>query len=187
MRKDYFTIIWLIILIGILIALSIWGIFYVRETSSKISIFGIVAVVVAAFTSVLTVNINNRKAREREYQLHILKEKQKVCEHFYNAYFEVLAQIKKGKSGLSGKAFEETMLFKKGLMNWGSEELIKKYIDYENKLVEGKADSLNLLTHGNDFLRELRKELGFEDSNKANIMSIILTAEARQELNINSL
>jgi hypothetical protein len=179
---DVFAKIWLTILIGILISLSVWGIFYVDELNLKISIFGIVAVVVAAFTSVLTVNINNKRASEREYQLHILKEKQKVCEHFYNAYFEMLMQIKKGKGGLTNKAIDETMLFKKGLMNWGSEQLIKKFIEYESKLVTNTEDKMFLLNQGNDFLKDLRKELGFEDSGKVNIMSIILTAEAREEL-----
>ena len=102
-----------------------WG--YVENLQAKISILGIVAIIVTAFTSVLTVSINNKKAKEREYELHILKEKQKVFEHFYNSYFEILFNIKKGKSGLSTKAEQEMMLFKKGLMNWDSDKLIKKY------------------------------------------------------------
>jgi uncharacterized membrane protein len=179
---DFLAKIWTTILIGILISLSVWGIYYVDELNLKISIFGIVAAIVAAFTSVLTVNINNKKAREREYQFHILKEKQKVCEHFYNAYFEMLFQIRKGKGGPTNKAYEETMLFKKGLMNWGSEQLIKEFIDYESKLVTTTDDPMFLLTQGNEFLKELRKELGFKDSGKINIMSIILNAEARHEL-----
>lgn len=184
MKKDLFTIIWLLLLITILIALSIWGVFYIRDINSKISIFGIVAVIVAAFTSVLTVNINNRRTREREYQLHILKEKQKVCEHFYNAYFEILTNVKKGKSGLTKKAIDETMLFRKGIMNWGSEKLIKKYVEYESNIQKGNGNTQTLFKHGNDFLIEIRKELGFEDSGRVNIMSVILTPEAREELGI---
>ena len=84
----------------LLIGFLIWGIFYVEELHSQIPILGIVAIIVAAFTSVLTVSINNRKAKEREYELHILKEKQKVFEHFYNSYFEMLKGIKKGNKGL---------------------------------------------------------------------------------------
>jgi uncharacterized membrane protein len=180
---DFFAKIWLTILIGILIILTVWGIFYVDELNLKISIFGIVAVIVAAFTSVLTVNINNKKTKDREYQLHILKEKQKVCEHYYNAYFEMLTQIKKGKSGLSTKAIDETMLFKKGLMNWGSEQLIKKYIEYESKIQSDKDNQSVLVKWGNEFFKELRKELGFNDSGKVNIIEIILTPDAREELN----
>src|SRR5690606_13820496 len=110
------------------------GIFYIDNLDSKISVLGIVALIVAAFTSVMTVNINNKKTREREYELHILKEKQKVCEHFYNAFFEIFKNVKNNRDGLTKKAIDEMALFKKGLMNWGSESLIKKYIEYEDKL-----------------------------------------------------
>jgi len=184
MKKDILSIFWMLFLFLLLIGFLIWGIFYVNNLQSKISILGIVAIIVAAFTSVLTVSINNKKAKEREYELHILKEKQKVFEHFYNSYFELLFNIKKGQSGLTKKAELEMMLFKKGLMNWGSDRLIKKYIEFDSKLIEseGKQDKFNMFKDGDDFIKELRKELGYNDSKNVNIMSIILTAEARREL-----
>ena len=184
MKKDTLSKLWMIFLFLLLIGFLIWGIFYVDNLQAKISILGIVAIIVAAFTSVLTVSINNKKAKERDYELHILKEKQKVFEHFYNSYFEMLFNIKKGKSGLSTKAEQEMMLFKKGLMNWGSDKLIKKYIDFDTKLIEseGNQDKFNMFEDGDNFIKELRKELGYNDSKNVNIMSIILTAEARKEL-----
>lgn len=187
MKNRVFTIAWLIVLIGILIALSIWGIIFVEELQSKISILGIVAIIVAAFTSVLTVSINNRKAKEREYELHILKEKQKVFEHFYNSYFEMLFKVKHGQKGLNKNAENEMLLFKKGLMNWGSDELIKKYLEFDTKLLklQGTNNDFNIIEEGDKFIKDLRKELGFNDSKKINIMSIILTPEAREEM-INS-
>lgn len=170
---------------ALLLSLIYWGVFCITDMQQKISILGIVALISAAVTSVLTVSINNKKAKEREYELHILKEKQKVFEHFYNSYFEMLFNIKKGKkTGLSVKAEQEMLLFKKGLMNWGSDKLIKKYIDFDNKLIEsdGDKDKFNILKDGDDFIKELRKELGYKDSKNVNIMSIILTADARKEL-----
>ena len=76
------------------------------------------------------------------------------------------------------------MLFKKGLMNWGSDKLIKKYIEFDTKLIEseGKQDKFNMFEDGDNFIKELRKELGYNDAKNVNIMSIILTAEARKEL-----
>ncbi len=179
----------MIFLFLLLLGFLLWGIFYVDDIQSKISILGIVAIIVAAFTSVLTVSINNKKAKEREYELHILKEKQKVFEHFYNSYFEMLFKVKKGQSGLSRKAEDEMLLFKKGLMNWGSDRLIKKYLDFDTKLIEseGGQDKFNMFKDGDDFIKELRKELGFNDSKNVNIMSIILTTEARKELKENGL
>ena len=182
--NDRFSKIWMAFLFLLLVGLLFWSIFYLDNLQSKISVLGIVAVIVAAFTSVLTVSINNKKAREREYELHILKEKQKVFEHFYNAYFDMLFNIKKGKQGLSKNAEQEMLLFKKGLMNWGSDSLIQKYIEFDSKLIEsqGNQDKFNIMKDGDSFIKDLRKELGYTDSKKVNIMSVILTAEARKEL-----
>lgn len=183
MTKNFFINIWLIILILILISLSVWGIFYIKNIDSKIAVFGIVALIVAAFTSVMTVNINNKKTHEREYELHILKEKQKVCEHFYNVFFEIFKNIKSNKDGLSKHAIDEMALFKKGIMNWGSEELIKKFIQYENNIDIHKGNTKAILNDADIFFKEIRKELGFKDSNKLKLLTVMLTAEARNELN----
>lgn len=171
------------ILCILLFGLIIWGIWFVDKIENKISIFGIVAVIMAAFTSVLTVTINNRKAKEREYELHILKEKQKVYDHFYNSFFDLLKGSKKGKQEVTSKTMNEMMLFKQGLMNWGSERLIQKYIEYDNKLTQPDT-TFNMLLDGNKFLKEIRKEMGFQDSKNLNLIDIILTSEAREELRI---
>ena len=184
MRKDIFTKIWLVVLVMILISLSVWGIFYVDPIDSKISILGIVALIVAAFTSVMTVNINNKKTREREYDLHILKEKQKVAEHYYNMFFEIFNNVKKNKNAVNNKALEEMALFKKGLMNWGSEDLIRKYIEYEDAINVEDRTARTVFVEGNTILKEIRKELGFKDSKDLNLMSILLTAEARKEMGL---
>lgn len=182
MRKNVFINIWLFILILILVSLTIWGVFYIDIVDSKIAVFGIVAVIVAAFTSVMTVNINNKKTREREYELHILKEKQKVCEHFYNAFFEIFKNVKNNRTGLTKKTIDEMALFKKGLMNWGSEELITKFIEYENNIFTNEGDSKAILSNANVFLKGMRKELGYKDSKNLELMTVLLTAEAREEL-----
>ncbi len=182
MTKSFFISTWLFILISILVSLSIWGIFYIDNIDSKIAVFGIVAVIVAAFTSVMTVNINNKKTREREYEFHILKEKQKVCEHFYNVVFEIFKNVKNNRNGLSKKAIDEMALFKKGLMNWGSEELIRKFIEYENNLLINEGDTKATLNNADNFLKEMRRELGYRDSDNLRLMTVLLTAEAREEL-----
>jgi len=187
MKNDVLSKLWMAFLFLLLAGFLCWGIFYVEDLKSKISILGIVAIIVAAVTSVLTVTINNKKTKEREYELHILKEKQKVYEHFYNSYFEILKGVKKGNKGLSNKVEQEMMAFKKGLMNWGSEKLIEEYLSFDEKLIksEGDSEKFNIINDGNNFVKALRKDLGFSDSDKVNIMSIILTAEARKELKEN--
>lgn len=164
-----------------LLTLAIWGIVYVEDTNDKISIFGIVAVITAAFTSVITVSINHEKIKEREYEFYALKEKQKVYEHFYNSFFEILKQSKRRIPGLPKKAESETMLFKQGLMNWGSDRIIKEYIKYDNKLTTQESD-FDILNDGNKFLKEIRKDMGFNDPHDLNLIDIILSADARIEL-----
>lgn len=73
-------------------------------------------------------------------------------------------------------------LFKKGLMNWGSEELIKNYIEYEDNIDLNKGNTSAILNDANTFLKEMRKELGFKDSKSLKLMTVLLTAEARVEL-----
>ena len=138
MKKNFTQILWMTILLITLVGLSIWAICYLDKVENQISVFGIIAIIIAAFTSVLTVSLNNKKAKEKEYELMVLKEKQIVFEHFYNSLFEMLNNTKKGKSGLTKKAIDEMMLFKKGLMNWGSEKVINAYILYDNKLLENR-------------------------------------------------
>ena len=175
---------WMIFLFLLLIGFLIWGIFYVNELRFKILIFAIVGVLITAFTSVFIVVINNLASKQREYDFHVLKEKQKVFEHFYNAYFEALRGVKKPHKTLDKKVEQEIMDFKKGLMNWGSETIIKKYIMFESDIFEEK-NNLKINNDCNNFIKELRKELGFNDSKKINIMSIILTEESRKALEKN--
>ncbi|MBC8757683.1 hypothetical protein H2O64_23645 [Kordia sp. YSTF-M3] len=181
MRKNYLQYLWMIFLFLLLCSLLIWGIIFVPKVDDKIKIFGIVAVIMAAFTSVLTVTINNRKAKEREYDLHVLKEKQKVYNHFYNTLFVLFSKDKKNKDGLSNRAISEMTQFKQGLMNWGSENLIKEFIKYDSSLVPGR-EPFEVLIDGDKFLKELRKEMGFNDSKDLSLMSIILDNNARNVL-----
>src|SRR5690554_430811 len=180
-KNNFLHHIWSIVLFILLIGLLIWGIWFVEDQSNKISVFGIIAVIMAAFTSVLTVSINHAKAKQREYELFLLKEKQKVYEHFYNSFFELLNRSRKGQQSISKKAIEETMLFKKGLMNWGSDDLIKKYLEYDDKLTNDQ-DNFQILKDGNIFLKEIRKDMGFQDSKELNIINVILNSEARRDL-----
>lgn len=186
MKNNLLFKMWMILLISFLIGLSIWAIFFIDTTEHRITIFGIVGAIIVAITSVLSVTLNNKSIKERELELIVIKEKQKVFEHFYNAYFEMLKAVKKGKtSKISNKAENEMLEFKRGLMNWGSEELIRNYLDFDSKLIHSKSENgvFDMLQDGDKFLKDLRKEMGFHDSDKINIMSIILDAESRESIN----
>jgi hypothetical protein len=187
MKQDLLFKFWFILSGVVIVSLSYWAIFFVEKTEHQIAIFGIVAAIITAITSVITVTLNSNKQKERELDLIIVKEKQKVFEHFYNALFEILKTVKQGKAqGSSKNAEQEMMEFKRGLMNWGSEELIQKYLDYEHNLIQSQSnkDHIEMIKNADRFLKDLRKEMGFKDTDKINIYSIIMTAEARDELNL---
>ncbi len=189
MKNNLLFKLWMVLLIGFLIGLSTWAIYFIDKTEHQIIIFGIVGAIIVAITSVLSVTLNNKNIKERERELLVIREKQKVFEHFYNAYFEMLKAVKKGKTrNISNKAESEMLEFKRGLMNWGSEELIQNYLDFDSKLLHSKGENstFDMLRDGDKFLKDLRREMGFYDSDKINIMSVILTAEARDELKVKS-
>lgn len=85
------------------------------------------------------------------------------------------------ESNLSGSAVEEMYEFKRGLMNWGSEELILDFLRYEESIAEAASvGAPAILKVGDEFLKCIRRELGFEDKGSVNLMSVILTSEARR-------
>ena len=88
MKNDPILKFWMLLTGSFIVSLTFWAIFYIDKIEHKIPIFGIVGMIITAITSVITVTLNNKKAKEREYELLIVKEKQKTFEHFYNAYFE---------------------------------------------------------------------------------------------------
>lgn len=190
----------MMILVGVIAGLVWWAAFHVVSVEHKIAIFGIVAVVVTAITSVLTVTLNNRKAKEREANLLILKEKHKAYGHFYQFFFSAL-QLTRAKGELESfpdqtsntakkearnkietlekKAEHEMLEFKKGLMNWGGEDLIKDFLKYDDYQGEGAG---KLLEAGDELMKALRRDMEFDDKGKVNIMSVILDSAARNEL-----
>jgi len=181
--------IWMSLLIAFLITLTGWGTFFVSETDYKILIFGIVGALITTITSVYSITLAHNKAKEREMELLRIKEKQKVFQYFYNAYFDIIASYKNDNGGkVTPKLISNMMEFKKGLMNWGSEELIANYLEFDTKSQQpaDPTDPYRIIRDGDKFLKDLRKDLGFEDKNKVNIMSIILDAEARRKFDKSS-
>ncbi len=198
--KDFLFGAWMLILIGVITGLVWWAAFHVASVEHKIAIFGIVAVVVTAITSVLTVTLNNRKAKEREANLLILKEKHRAYSHFYQFFFSAL-QLTRAKDELESlpdqtsntakkearnkietltkKAEHEMLEFKKGLMNWGGEDLIEDFLKYDDYQGEGVG---KLLEAGDKLMKALRRDMEFDDKGKVNIMSVILDSAARNEL-----
>jgi hypothetical protein len=185
MKNNFWHTTFMSLLVLFVLSLSTWAITGNLNTEQRITIFGIVGVVIAAITSVYSIGLNHQKTKEREIENIHLNELKIVLQHFYDAVTESMIHVKKNShTDFSKKVESEMIQFKKGLMNWGSEKLIKSFILYDNILTSQDP----LINHKmkinatNAFLRDIRKELNFRDNIDLNIFSIFLTTEARKEL-----
>lgn len=76
MKKILNSSLWMNVLATLLVGLIIWAIFFIEDNNQKIAVFAIVGVLITAVTSVVTVNLSTQKAKEKEYELMLIKEKQ---------------------------------------------------------------------------------------------------------------
>ena len=63
MQNKHVLIIWMSITGCLIVALSVWAIFFVEKIEYQIPIFGIVGIIITAITSVITVTINSEAPR----------------------------------------------------------------------------------------------------------------------------
>lgn len=168
-----------------LISLISWAKSKVKKTEHVIAVFGIIGAMLTTIISIFLIGISSEANKQLEIDLIITKEKQKAYEHFYNAFFIMLDTMNEETSVIEKDAYSEIMLFKRGLMNWGSEELIKEYLIYESKVIKfsESGNVVDMLIVGDNFFKALRADMGFNDTGDINLLSIILNAEAREQVN----
>ena len=173
MRKILNSNLWMGVLITLLTGLIIWAVFFIESDNQKIAVFAIVGVLITAITSVVTVNLSTQKAKEKEYELMLVKEKQKVFNHFFNVLFEIIISSKEHRKTNMPLVIKEYMNFKRGLMIWGSEEAINSFITFDrvfqNLSKEGNLDEnekIASLSVIEIILKSIRKDLKYSVSDK---------------------
>ncbi|MDX2470672.1 MAG: hypothetical protein QNL04_08885 [SAR324 cluster bacterium] len=180
MKHKILILLSVVILLILIFGLAYWALYVVTETEHKISITGIIAVIITAIISVANVAIVNANAKKQEFDLLYKKETQNTFEHFHNALVSALQSAKeKNKNSQKEKqsnAEAEMFKFKKGLMSWGSKDLIQSFYTYESDLKKGGPKILEV---ANTFLKVLRKEMGFNDPDDLDVFSILLVPEDR--------
>lgn len=174
---------WSMILICMILGLVSWAIFGVADSKDKIALLAIVAVIITAITSVITVNTTNQKAKEREYELILMKEKQKVFEYFYEYIFKIFNDVKKNKN-TSNLRIEEYLKFKKGIMNWGSERIIADFIKFDNQIQNVDIEIKHRIIALELFLKSIRTELNNKVSDEISLLGILINEEARKEFGL---
>ncbi len=189
MRKILNSNLWMGVLITLLTGLIIWAVFFIESDNQKIAVFAIVGVLITAITSVVTVNLSTQKAKEKEYELMLVKEKQKVFNHFFNVLFEVIISSKEHRKTNMPLVIKEYMNFKRGLMIWGSEEVINSFITFDhviqNLSKEGNLDEdkkIASLSVIEIILKSIRKDLKYSVSDKIFLTGVLLDIKEQQIL-----
>ncbi|MCT4673873.1 MAG: hypothetical protein N4A37_11600 [Prolixibacteraceae bacterium] len=136
------------------------------------------------FSSTIIVTYNNVQIKQREMELNIFKNKTEAYDLFLEALLTIIFDEKRNKT--SPKAKELIIKFKKGLLNWGSSQLIKQYIVFEDFLNSDTKDEHEFFRQTNIFLRNLRKELGLSVKNDEKLLEIFLTSDSRAIMNAHS-
>ena len=189
MRKILNSNLWMGVLITLLTGLIIWAVFFIESDNQKIAVFAIVGVLITAITSVVTVNLSTQKAKEKEYELMLVKEKQKVFNHFFNVLFEIIKSSKEHRKTNMPLVIKEYMNFKRGLMIWGSEEAINSFITFDrvfqNLSKEGHLDEnekIASLSVIEIILKSIRKDLKYSVSDKIFLTGVLLGIKEQQIL-----
>ena len=189
MKKILNSSLWMNVLATLLVGLIIWAIFFIEDNNQKIAVFAIVGVLITAVTSVVTVNLSTQKAKEKEYELMLIKEKQEVFNHFFNALFELIISSKENRETNMPFVTKEYMNFKRGLMIWGSEEIINSFIVFdsafqnlrkENNLSQDETMMYFYVIE--TFLKSIRKDLKYSVSDKISLTDVMLDIKGRQTL-----
>lgn len=179
------------VLATLLVGLIIWAIFFIEDNNQKIAVFAIVGVLITAVTSVVTVNLSTQKAKEKEYELMLIKEKQEVFNHFFNALFELIISSKENRETNMDFLTKEYMDFKRGLIIWGSEEIIESFIMFDSAFQNLNKGNKNNLSQNETmmyfsvieiFLKSIRKDLKYSVSDKIFLTGVLLDIKGRQTL-----
>ena len=133
--------------------------------------------------------ITTQKAKEKEYELMLVKEKQKVFNHFFNVLFEIIISSKEHRKTNMPLVIKEYMNFKRGLMIWGSEEAINSFITFDrvfqNLSKEGHLDEnekIASLSVIEIILKSIRKDLKYSVSDKIFLTGVLLGIKEQQIL-----
>jgi len=160
-----------------------WSIFVLENIDQKLTALGITGILLTGLITLVTISINNLQAKKREYDSISLKEKLASYEFFYVAIVDIIRTKNENQNRSGKKLVSDLTTFKKGLMGWGSERLIKQYIDFENDVFYSEHLTIAQKVERIDkILKEIRREFGYKDSKKLKLFELFLEKDARNEL-----
>ncbi|MBR4824150.1 MAG: hypothetical protein IKZ86_05075 [Spirochaetaceae bacterium] len=141
---------------------------YLIELSSKLDAVIIVALITAIVTIISGVvsKIIDYKQKRREY---LSQKREEPYAEFINVYYKMQEKISKGESYSQEEMFDDVQKFQKKLMLWGSNRVIKAWIDFRTN---ASPDGSNVLYYMENILYAIRKDMGYKNLGKGKLLSM---------------
>ena len=138
--------------------------------SSKLDAVIIVALITAAVTIISGVvsKIIDFKQKRREY---LSQKKEEPYAEFINVYFKMQEKVSKKEIYLPDEMFNDIQKFQKKLMLWGSNRVVKAWIDFT---ANTSSDSSNVLFYMENILYAIRKDMGYRNLGKGKLLSMTI-------------
>ncbi len=136
--------------------------------SSKLDAVIIVALITAAVTIISGVvsKIIDFKQKRREY---LSQKKEEPYAEFINVYFKMQEKVSKNEIYLPDEMFNDIQKFQKKLMLWGSNRVVKAWIEYR---ANAGTDGMNALFYMEKILYAIRKDMGYKNLGKGKLLSM---------------
>ena len=136
--------------------------------SSKLDAVIIVALITAAVTIISGVvsKIIDFKQKRREY---LSQKKEEPYAEFINVYFKMQEKVSKKEIYLPDEMFNDIQKFQKKLMLWGSNRVVKAWIEYR---ANAGTDGMNALFYMEKIRYAIRKDMGYKNLGKGKLLSM---------------
>lgn len=136
----------------------------------------ILVALLTGFLSILGIIISKFLEYRQKKQLYLYEKKEKAYASFIKMVYKMQECIKKGEDYSDKDMLEDVLNFSKELTLWGSNKVIKKWIEFRNTDYSNPEDYNNVLYNLEDIIIEIRKDMGHKKFglNKGDILSFFI-------------
>ena len=173
--NTFFAFIILILLgIGAFFLIKLFGkslvkfIQFLIELSSKLDAVIIVALITAIVTIISGVisKVIDYKQKRNEY---LSQKREEPYAEFINVYYKMQEKITKGDVYSQEEMFDDIQKFQKKLMLWGSNRVIRSWIDFR---ANANSNETRTLFYMENILYAIRKDMGYKNLGKGKLLSM---------------
>lgn len=136
----------------------------------------ILVALLTGFLSILGIIISKFLEYRQKKQLYLYEKKEKAYASFIKMVYKMQECIKKGEDYSDKDMLEDVLNFSKELTLWGSNKVIKKWIEFRNTDYSNPEDYNYVLYNLEDIIIEIRKDMGHKKFglNKGDILSFFI-------------